>query len=382
MRVSPMAQAAPAPRQNRQTWPLVSAVVVNYNGAQHLARCIDSLCTDGYPALEVLVVDNASTDGSAALLTGLQMRHPRLTVLSSAHNLGYAGAVNLALPHARGDYLAVLNMDLEVQRGWLAELVAFLEAHPQVAAVNPLVALADGEYVNALGQDVHVTGLGFNRGLGRPVGTVGRAPFPVTGIQGGAFVVRRAVLEQIGGMDAAGWLYHEDVNLSWLLQLLGYDLYCVPTAVVRHDYKLTMYPVKLYLLERNRWAMLASYLRWPTLVALSPLLLLTEGLMWSYCALKGPAFLVAKARSYVWVVAQWPRLRHRRRWVERARVRTDWALLRRLRWGYAWNQFLILGRARGRSERARIRELPPVSPPERPHRRSSVARHALKNDRW
>jgi GT2 family glycosyltransferase len=329
---------------------VLSIVVVNYNGGERLRGCLESLLRDSVPAREILVVDNASTDGSRDTLREMAA-HPGITALWSERNLGYAGGVNLALERAQGEFIAVLNMDTIVQPGWARPPVAFLGAHPEVAAVNPLIALLDGQRVNAAGQDIHVTGLGFNRGLGQPVERVGQTPFPVPGIQGGAFVIRRVLLQRIGGMDASGFLYHEDVNLSWLLRLMGYELYCVPEAVVLHDYVLSMYPDKLHLLERNRWAMLLAYVRWPTLLVLSPVLLLTECLVWGYCVLRGWSFMRAKMASYRWVLRRWRQIGGRRRLAESVRARSDWWLLRRLRWIYTVDQFVILGRERGESRR-------------------------------
>ena len=332
--------------------PMVSVVVVNYNGCEGLLRCLKSLFIDGYPHKEILVVDNASTDGSRAMLENLMASSDcQVNLLWSDRNLGYAGAVNLAMRSAAGCYLAILNMDVEVDAGWLEPLVAFLDAHPNVAAVNPLIALASHESINAAGQDIHITGLGFNKGLGRPLAEAGRNAFPISGIQGGAFVVRRSILELTGGMDARGFLYHEDVNLSWLLRLMGLELYCVPESLVRHDYFLSMYPAKLQLLERNRWAMLLAYLRWPAVVLLLPALILTEVLMWGYCILRGPAFGAAKLRSYKWVFSEWSHIRSRRHLAERLRAVSDWKVLSNLKWGYAWDQFRVLGKERGRSRR-------------------------------
>jgi GT2 family glycosyltransferase len=104
----------------------------------------------------------------------------------------------------------------------------------------------------------HITGLGFNHGLGEPLSRYGSAPFGVAGIQGALFVMRREVYDAIGGFDACGFLYHEDVNVSWLLRLAGYRLYCAPSSRIRHDYFLSMYAEKFHLLERNRVVMLLA----------------------------------------------------------------------------------------------------------------------------
>jgi GT2 family glycosyltransferase len=335
-------------------WPLVSVVVVNYNGGVRLARCLESLLHGTYPAQEFIIVDNASTDNSPEIIKDFAKTHSSLITLWSASNLGYAGAVNLALASARGDYLAVMNMDVTVERDWLEPLIAFLKEHRGTGAVNPLILLADGERVNAEGLDIHVTGLGFTRGLGRPLDKSPRSPVQTSGLSGAVFVISTDLLRRIGGLDTTGFLYHEDVNLSWLLHLIGLDLYCVRQSLVRHDYLLTMYPAKIHLLERNRWAMLFAYLRPASLFMLLPVLLLTEILMWSFCILRGPSFIKAKWASYRWVYEQWQEIQERRRLVESMRVVSDWDVLKKLCWAYAWNQLVTVGKERGPSARNTI----------------------------
>jgi hypothetical protein len=128
----------------------------------------------------------------------------------------------------------------------------------------------------------------------------------------------------------------------------------VPASTVRHDYHLTMFPHKLFLLERNRWATLLADLRLHTRLALSPLLALSELMMWGYCLLRGPSFLAAKRDSYRWIRQHRGRIRERRRFVESIRRSSDWGVLRRLSWGYPVDQFVTLGRERGDTERDRI----------------------------
>jgi GT2 family glycosyltransferase len=336
--------------------PLVSVVVVNYNGADALPRCLDALVADtGDAGAEVLVVDNASSDGSDSIAAEAAERHDSVRLLRSPTNRGYAGAVNLALAEARGAYVAVLNMDVVVSSGWLDPLISFLEATPDAGAVCPLIVLeSDPKRINAAGQDVHVTALGFNRWLEEPRERAGGRPFRVSGLHGAAFLVRRDDLESIGGWDESGFLYHEDVELSWLLTLAGKEIHCAPASIVRHDYHLTMFPHKLFLLERNRWSMLLANTRTLTRIALSPLLALSELMMWGYCLLRGPSFLRAKLDSYRWISTHRERIRERRRFVEGLRRRSDWGVLRRMHWGYPVDQFVTLGRERGESERNRI----------------------------
>ena len=237
-------------------------------------------------------MDNASSDGSVGIAERLADEHEPVRLLRSPTNRGYAGAVNLALPEARGEQIAVLNMDVVVGRGWLDPLIALLDSNPAAGVACPLILLeSDPGRINAAGQNLNKTGLGFNRWLGEPRESAGTTPFEVTGLHGAAFVIGKSLVERLGGWDESGFLYFEDVELSWLLRIAGAEIWCVPASTVTHDYHLTMFPHKLFLLERNRWKMLLADLRGRTRLALSPLLALTELMMWGYCLLRGPKFL-------------------------------------------------------------------------------------------
>jgi GT2 family glycosyltransferase len=246
-------------------------------------------------------------------------------------------------------------MDVEVGPGWLEPLVSLLDLNPAAGVACPLILLeSDPGRINAAGQNLNKTGLGFNRWLERPREIAGEAPFQVTGLHGAAFLIRRELLERLGGWDESGFLYYEDVELSWLLRVAGAEIWCVPASTVMHDYHLTMFPHKLFLLERNRWKMLLSDLRARTRLALSPLLALSELMMWGYCLLRGPKFLRAKRQSYGWVRANRAQIARRREQVDSVRRRSDREVLRGLRWGYPLDQFLTLGRERGESGRDRF----------------------------
>ena len=308
----------------------------------------------------MLVVDNASSDGSAAIAERLAEESDAVRVLRSPVNRGYAGAVNFALPEASGEYLAVLNMDIVVGANWLDPLVSLLGSNPEAGVACPLIVLeSDPGRINAAGQKLNKSGLGFNRWLDKPREVAGDQPFPLAGLHGAAFVVRRALLERLGGWDETGFLYYEDVELSWLMRIAGAEVWCAPASTVTHDYHLTMFPEKLFLLERNRWKMLLADLGLGTRLALSPLLLLSELMLWGYCLLRGPGFLRAKARSYGWIRANRQLIRERRDQLATVRRRSDREVLRGLSWGYPLDQFLTLGRERGDSERDRITQKAP-----------------------
>ncbi len=331
--------------------PAVSLVVVNHQGSGRIIACLASLVAAPGVDVEVFAVDNASDDGSLDAMRAFAADRDDVEVVASPVNLGYAGALNLVLDRCAGHYVGLFNMDLEAEPGWLAPLVAHLDAHPEVAAVNPLLLLEDGERVNATGLDLNVSGLAFNRGLGLSRSAVPQAPFEVAGVQGAALVCRRDVLLRLGGLDERGFLYHEDVRLSWALRSMGYAMACVPQSAMRHAYRLSMHPDKLYLLERNRWWLLATALGSRGRTRIAPMLALTELMMIGYTLLKGPRFIGAKLR------AMRDALRGRRetraaRTAWRARAQVDErALLDGMSRGYAWHQLATLAGERGEPRR-------------------------------
>lgn len=335
----------------------VTVVVVGYNDRESLPTCVAALAADP-AAARIVVIDNASTDGTSATFERLRALDPRVETVENSDNVGYAGAVDGVLPSITTGYLAVLNADSVPSAGWLAPQIDYLDAHPQIAATCPTVALAGTDQLNAAGLDIHVTGLGFNRKLHGPVDSVEAEPVEVPGLQGGAFVIRRAVLESSGGWYSEGFLYHEDVELSWTLRLMGYRIAFVPTARVDHHYSLIMSPEKLFLLERNRWEMLLANTRWTTRLAISPLLLWTELMMWTYCASRGRAMIEAKRRSYASIRQRRAIVAKRRAAIGELRRVSDWKVLSTLRWNYTWDQLLFVGRRRASAGRRGGRDMP------------------------
>ena len=329
----------------------VTAVVVNYRSGDDLNRCLPGVLAAGVGLTRVVVFDNDSGDESWRHVENLAESDNRVEIVLSKVNLGLAGAVNQILPTVTTDYLAVLNPDSTPLDGWLPPLVAALDSNAEAGAACPLVLVEESGEVNSAGQHVHVTGLGFNRLLHARPDDVGPDPHLVGGLHGVAFLIRTGLLRELGGWDQTGFLYHEDVALSWDLLLSGHDIVCVPTSRVLHDYHLTMYPEKLYLLERNRWALLLSHLRLGRLLLLSPALLLTEVMVWALAVVRGMGFLRAKARAYGWV---WGQRGAIAAWRVRvfARGSYDATRLRRAtRWSYPILQLGVLGGERGQSSR-------------------------------
>jgi GT2 family glycosyltransferase len=302
-----------------------SVIIVNYNGREHLDRVLRSLQRDGRPDYEVIVVDNASSDGSAQHVA---IRFPGVRLMRNNANLGFAAANNRAARQARGDYLAFLNPDTEVEPGWLEALIGALEAQPSAGLVTAQVLLMhDRGRTNTCGNNMHITGFTLCRAMGTPRSSDGTSVV-VGAASGAAFAMRRDLYEALGGFDESFFLYMEDSDLSLRARLAGYCCLYVPSSLVYHDYRLCFGPQKTYYQERNRYAMLLKTFRWPSLLALVPALILGEVVAWGFVLLYEPGRLVNKLRAYTWIARHWLQLMQARRQTQLLRRVSDRDLLR------------------------------------------------------
>lgn len=214
--------------------PLVTVVVVTWNGAHLLGSCLDSLCRQTLPH-RVLVVDNASTDATPEVLAG----HPEAEVLVLDTNTGFAGGAQAGLAAASTRYVAFLNNDAVAEPGWLAALVGELEASPPVAAATSRILLAADRRVNNAGGALDRWGVGYDRGYGEPDGPPYDTPTDVAAFCGAAALVRADQARAVGGFEPTFFLYYEDTDLSWRLGTAGHRIRYVPDAVVHHEHSAT-----------------------------------------------------------------------------------------------------------------------------------------------
>ncbi len=212
--------------------PLVSVVVINWNGARHLPTCLDALRAQTYPRLEIIVADNASTDGSQALV---RERYPEVRLVALPENRGFTGGNNAGIAASRGEIIILLNNDTEVAPTWVAALVDAFARHPQAGTAASKMLLFDRrDTFHTAGDYYRVDGLPGNRGVWqKDVGQYDREEY-VFGACGGALAIRRQVLETIGLLDDDFFFSAEDVDFAWRAQLAGYRCIYVPQAVVYH----------------------------------------------------------------------------------------------------------------------------------------------------
>jgi GT2 family glycosyltransferase len=242
--------------------PLVSAVVVNWNGVDCLDACLRSLLAQTWPRLEIIVVENGSTDGSRELLRSRY--RGRIRLIESPVNLGFAGGNNLAIRAANGAYLALLNNDAVAQPDWIRALVAAAEADPRIGmCASKILVLGGDGVIDSAGLLLSPDGIGRGRGRLEPDGEAFARPEDVLMPSGCAALYRRAMLDEIGLFDEDFFAYCEDSDLGLRGRLAGWTCRYVPAAVVHHAYSRSRgaySAFKAFHVERNRcWVVLKCF---------------------------------------------------------------------------------------------------------------------------
>lgn len=214
-----------------------SVIIPNWNGLALLRPCLDTLHQQTLDAFEVIVVDNASSDDSVAVL---QRDYPEVRTIALSENLGYSGGCNAGIREARGEIVVLLNNDIEAEPDWLAELVAALDRHPEAGfAASRMMIHTDRQRLNAAGDIYRRNGTPDSRGVCEIYGPPYDEETLVFGACGGAAAYRTAMLDEIGLLDERFFMYCEDVDLSWRAQLAGYRCVYAPKAVVYHHMSAT-----------------------------------------------------------------------------------------------------------------------------------------------
>ena len=217
--------------------PLVSIVIPTYNGMAHLPVCLASLRAQRYRPIEIILVDNGSTDESVAYV---RREFPDVRIISLAQNQVFAGAANAGIRATAGAVIVLLNNDTEAEPGWLAELLSALQAEPRAGMAASKLRLFDRrEVLHSAGDAYGRDGMPFNRGVWQPdMGQFDRDRL-VFAPCGGAAAYRRSMLDEIGLFDEDLVAYCEDVDLAWRAQLAGYLCVFAPRAIVYHKLSAT-----------------------------------------------------------------------------------------------------------------------------------------------
>jgi GT2 family glycosyltransferase len=210
----------------------VSVVIPNWNGAEHLPECLDSLRQQSFRDFEVVMVDNGSSDDSLALV---EREYPWVRTIRNGANLGFSAAVNAGIRATEAEYVVLLNNDTRADAGWLEQLVRSLDGIPEASfAACRMLRYDPPHCIDSAGDRFSLwRGGGINIGAGDPADHH-REPAWVFGACAGAAIYRRTMFEDIGLFDEDFFLVFEDIDIDLRAQVAGHRCLYIPDAVVYH----------------------------------------------------------------------------------------------------------------------------------------------------
>src|SRR5580704_15360696 len=245
----------------------ITVVVVNWNRRNLLAACLDSLARQTWRSFEVVVVDNGSNDGSAALVKDLSPSYPvPLRLIENSNNLGFCAANNQGFAASTSEFVALLNNDAEAEPGWLAALERVIRNGDQVGmAASKILVWEEPSRIDKVGHLMYPDGQNRGRGTGQldrgQFDQVEETLWP----DGCAAMYRRAMLDEVGGFDEEFFAYADDAELGLRGRIAGWTCLYAPGAVVRHHRGATLglgSARRLTLIERNRVLLAVKLFPW------------------------------------------------------------------------------------------------------------------------
>jgi GT2 family glycosyltransferase len=323
----------------------VGVVIVNKNAGRHLACALESLERQTVAPHRIVVVDNASDDGS---LEGLEERFPSVELVRSPDNLGFAAGNNLAVRMCDDcEFVALLNPDAFPEPTWLETLLEAAAAHPECGFFGSrLVCASDSGILDGTGDEYHVSGLAWRRDQGSPAALEREAGETFSACAAAALYRRDAFLD-VGGFDETFFCYYEDTDLAFRLRLAGHRCLYVPDAVARHVGAVTAGLVSeftIYHSSRNQVWTYVKNMPSPLLWLYLPQHLVTNVLTLLAFALQGHAR--AGLRGKRDAVRELPRVLAERRRIQAARAVTVRELRGAMARGAGVYVRTFLGRAR------------------------------------
>ena len=322
--------------------PLISVIIPHWNGVEVLSECLESLSETKYPNMEIIVVDNASTDGSPDWIS---LNFPQVKLIENDQNYGYAGGCNRGAKTAEGEYLVFLNNDTIQDHHWLAGLVDFMNLNSNVAAVQPKILdffeRTKFDYAGGAGGWLDILGFPFARGRvfleqERDNGQYDKMR-PIFWASGTAIMVRKSDFETAGGFDEIFFAHQEEIDLCWKFHLMGKEIWAIPNSTIYHKNAVTLpmfTRMKQYLNHRNSYLMVLSNYSLPITLYLAPIRFALELVAALYAIVRLDLnHLLGIIQAQLWILFHPHVIIHRRKKVKQVRKIKDKKIFKRLYWG-------------------------------------------------
>ena len=253
--------------------PLVSVIIVSWNGRKLLKRCLPSVCSQDYKNIEILVVDNGSIDGTIDFLMG---NYPSVRIVRNGRNLGFAEANNVGAREAKGELLLLLNNDTIVEKDCFSQLIDRMGHDPKLGICQPKIKFLDEpRRLDSMGS--FPTYLGFLKHCGFGEIDLGQYDHieEVFSPKGACVLIRKNIFFYVGGFDSDFFCYFEETDLAWRIWLAGFKTVLVPKAVVLHEIGATSSGLNFSFIQyhstKNRICTLIKNLSWKELLFILPI---------------------------------------------------------------------------------------------------------------
>ena len=289
--------------------PLVSIIILNYNGSGVVDRCVKSVLDTDYPNFEVIFVDNASVDGSYDSIVSRFGKDRRLHFVKNDVNQGFAEGNNVGLAYARGAYVTLLNNDTEVDKDWLRESIKVAESDDKIGVVqSKLFFWYNRNLLESAGAFIDKCGYGFERGFVKGEKAYSKVD-EVFYANGAAVTIKMWALRklsygQIELFDSDYFFAYEDVDLSWKMRLTGYKTVVAPNSIVYHRRSTSTSRNRGRLVFhhcKNRIMTLVKNYNFLNLMKYLPLLIILEAIRASSSLVNGQSSSsLAILRAFLW----------------------------------------------------------------------------------
>jgi len=302
----------------------ISVVIVTYNGKHYMKECLESLAKQTHLPLEVIVVDNNSSDGTVDFI---KKNFPEVKLIENKKNVFFAPANNQGIEKAlknNPDYVFLLNQDTVCDRNCLKEFSKEAEKKDLVLSQSLLMHHPKTDLIQNSGNNLHFLGFGYssNYKIKRKEISFSKDKLPsVTYGSGAALFIKTSFIKKHGGLDEKIFMYHEDTDISLRARMLGKDVKLIPQSIVYHKYTEAISNFRWYWSERNRFFILLRFYKLPTLVLLLPALIFMELGILFYSLVTGWFF--TKIKSYFSILAYLPYNLKKRNKIQKQRNISD-----------------------------------------------------------
>lgn len=272
----------------------LTVVVLNWNGAEVTPACLRSLFRQTLKPNQIIVVDNASTDGSAEKI---EKEFPEVSLLRQSKNLGFAGGVNVGIKHASSDYVMLLNSDAECEPSCLENILKTAEEN-KADIVQAVILTAQGKLIDSIGDKYTTWGLPFPGGRNQTANIVPLSDQKIFSASGGASMYKKSLFKDIGFFDESFFAYYEDVDISMRAQLQNKQLWLSHKAIVHHRMNFSFNKIKglsRELIIRNSIYLFYKNIPFPLIIKLLPKFIYSNLRMTAAAMLKGAFWRAIRA---------------------------------------------------------------------------------------